>query len=63
MNKYNSETDIPENIKALNQCLDRRQNSYIEELGGWQQQLDMIYHDIDAWRAAVKAIKDRYPKA
>jgi len=26
-------------------------------------QLDMIYHaGVDAWRAAIKAIKDKYPK-
>ena len=62
MNEYNAETAIPEDIKALGQCLDRRQSAYIEELGGWQQQLDMIFHDLDAWRAAVQAIKDRYPK-
>lgn len=25
-------------------------------------QLDMIYHDMDGWRAAIKAVKDKYPK-
>lgn len=62
MSEYNAETDIPANIKALSQCLNSRQSAYIEELGGWQQQLDMIFHDLDAWRAAVQAIKDRHPK-
>ena len=27
-----------------------------------QDQLDMIYHDIDAWREKIKSIKDKYPK-
>ena len=29
----------------------------------WQNQLDKIYHSgIDAWKADIKAIKDKYPK-
>jgi hypothetical protein len=29
----------------------------------WQEQLDNIYHNgIDAWKADIKAIKDKYPK-
>lgn len=27
-----------------------------------QDQLDMIYHDIEAWRAKIAAIKARHPK-
>ncbi len=27
-----------------------------------EEQLDMIYHDIDAWREKIKSIKDKYPK-
>jgi hypothetical protein len=62
MDNYDAQASIPEHIRAMNECRDRRQSSYIEELGGWQQQLDMMFHDFDGWRAAVKAIKDRYPK-
>lgn len=29
---------------------------------GLGEQLDMIYHDIDAWKAKIKAVKDKYPK-
>ena len=30
----------------------------------WQDQLDKIYHSgIDAWKADIKAIKDKYPKS
>ncbi len=29
----------------------------------WQDQLDKIYHSgIDAWKADIKTIKDKYPK-
>jgi len=34
-----------------------------EEYPSWQDQLDKIYHSgIDAWKADIKAIKDKYPK-
>ena len=26
------------------------------------EQLDMIYHDMDAWRACIRQIKEKYPK-
>ena len=26
------------------------------------EQLDQIYHDIDGWKAKVKAVKDKFPK-
>ena len=33
------------------------------EYPSWQDQLDTIYHKgIDAWKAEIKAIKDKYPK-
>lgn len=60
--RYDADTDISENDKALSGCLQKRQDAYFKELGSWEKQLDMIYHNIDVWRAAVKAIKDRYPK-
>jgi len=61
-NDYDASVDVPRINQLLIDCLNKRQNAYLEELGGWQQQLDMIYNDINAWRAAVQAIKDRYPK-
>jgi hypothetical protein len=27
-----------------------------------QEQLDQIYHDMDGWKAKIKAVKDKYPK-
>ena len=26
------------------------------------EHLDQIYHDIDGWKAKIKAVKDKYPK-
>tara|TARA_B100000212_G_scaffold132974_1_gene99752 strand:- start:858 stop:1148 length:291 start_codon:yes stop_codon:yes gene_type:complete len=34
-----------------------------KEYPSWEDQLDKIYHSgIDAWKADIKAIKDKYPK-
>lgn len=27
-----------------------------------EEQLDLLYHDPDAWRAKIKAVKDAHPK-
>ena len=33
------------------------------EYPSWEDQMDKIYHQgIDAWKADIKAIKDKYPK-
>ena len=34
-----------------------------ESYGTWQDQLDAIYKDIDAWKARIKKIKDDNPKS
>ena len=34
-----------------------------ESYGTWQDQLDEIYKDIDAWKARIKKIKDDTPKS
>ena len=39
-----------------------REAEYLSTLGNWQDQLDMIYHDIDVWKAKIKKIKDDNPK-
>ena len=36
-----------------------RKRSY----GDWQDQLDEIYHDIDAWKTRIKKVKDDNPKS
>ena len=39
-----------------------RKEAYLRTLGDWGDQLDMIYKDIDDWKAKVKVIKDKYTK-
>ena len=39
------------------------QRDRAEAYPSWQDQLDKIYHSgVDAWKADIKAIKDKYPK-
>ena len=45
-----------------NQYKRDRQLAYLKYIGSWEEQLDMIYHNIDNWKAEVKKIKDKYPK-
>ena len=33
------------------------------EYGSWNDQLDEIYHDIDAWKARLQTIKTNNPKS
>tara|TARA_Y100000034_G_C6786995_1_gene352107 strand:+ start:611 stop:937 length:327 start_codon:yes stop_codon:yes gene_type:complete len=33
-----------------------------KKYGNWQNQLDEIYHDIDAWKARIQQIKSENPK-
>jgi hypothetical protein len=33
-----------------------------EKYGSWNDQLDEIFHDIDAWKARIQAVKDASPK-
>ena len=34
-----------------------------KEYGNWNDQLDEIYHDIDAWKARLQTIKTNNPKS
>lgn len=34
----------------------------LEEYGSWPDQLDEMWHDWDAWKARIQAVKDKYPK-
>lgn len=38
--------------------LRNRQEAY----GDWSAQLDEMFHDFDAWKARVQAVKDEFPK-
>jgi len=53
---YDSSGDTVEANRIMDS---KRQSSY----GNWQDQLDEIYHDIDAWKARIKSIKDANQKS
>ena len=38
-------------------------NTRKQAYGSWQDQLDEIYHDIDAWKARIAGIKADNPKS
>tara|TARA_R110002020_G_scaffold462843_1_gene682608 strand:- start:46 stop:285 length:240 start_codon:yes stop_codon:yes gene_type:complete len=41
----------------------RYQNDRRNEYPSYADQLDQIYHEgIDAWKATIKTVKDKYPK-
>jgi len=35
----------------------------ISQYGSWRDQLDEIYHDIEAWKTRIQGIKDNNPKS
>jgi len=45
-------------VEANAQVDATRRNQY----GSWGDQLDEIYHDIDAWKTRIQTIKDNNPK-
>ena len=53
-----SKEDILAKVNEM-QYYSKRKHAYPEI----REQLDAIYHDIDAWRASIKVIKDEYPKS
>ena len=70
-----TDSDYAQAITDLaNSKFDQQENGYKtarqEAYGGWNEQLDKLYHDIDAnkldktgeWYKAVKAVKDANPK-
>ena len=62
-----SESDCTAGLKALQDAWDLEYDSYKSkrraEYPAVIDQLDKIYHSgIDAWKADIKAIKDKYPK-
>ena len=57
-----AEGKIMDDEYNANQYKRDRQLAYLKDIGSWEEQLDMIYHNIDNWKAEVKKIKDKYPK-
>ena len=59
------DTKVAEARKAIDDALaaTKYQRDRRAEYPSWQDQLDKIYHSgIDAWKADIKVIKDKYPK-
>ena len=59
------DTKVAEARKAIDDAFDatQYQRDRAAEYPTWQDQLDKIYHSgIDAWKADIKVIKDKYPK-
>lgn len=50
-------TDITSEV-ALAECYAKRTAEY----GTLASQMDEIYHDADAWKARISAVKAKYPK-
>jgi len=55
LNAFESEATTLENNSKVDAT---RRTSY----GSWNEQLDEIYHNIDDWKARIKAVKDSNPK-
>ena len=62
-----TEKECTDGLAALQAAWDLENNSYKSkrraEYPSIEDQLDDIYHNgIDAWKATIKTIKDKYPK-
>ena len=62
-----TESDCTNGLAAMQAAWDLENDSYKSqrraEYPSIEDQLDDIYHNgIDAWKATIKAIKDKYPK-
>ena len=67
---HDESKDKPTN-KFLEDELKKQQNAYDAQAYSRSravfydpipEQLDQIYHDIDGWKAKIKAVKDKFPK-
>lgn len=57
--------EIELDLDAINNWVDPEayKDKRLAEYPSWHEQLDNIYHNgVDAWKADIKAIKDKYPK-
>ena len=57
--------NVAVNMSDVNAWVDPEAYKYqrVAEYPTWNEQLDNIYHNgVDAWKADIKAIKDKYPK-
>ena len=60
------EAKVAQEVKRLQAEYDanKYQRDRLKEYNaiGLGEQLDMIYHNMDGWKAKIKAVKDKYPK-
>ena len=58
------ETKVAEEIKKLEADYDAKkyQRDRAVAYDPIPEQLDQIYHDMDGWKAKIKAVKDKFPK-
>ena len=56
LNAFESQADT---LESNNQVDGTRRKEY----GSWNDQLDEIYHDLDAWKARLQTIKTNNPKS
>ena len=65
-NPQPTEKEINDKIAELQADYDAKQyqRDRLKEYNtiGLGEQLDMIYHDIDGWKARIKSVKDKFPK-
>lgn len=57
--------EIELDLDAINNWVDPEayKDKRLAEYPSWNEQLDNIYHNgVDAWKAEIKKIKDKYPK-
>jgi hypothetical protein len=57
--------EIKLDLNAINNWVDPEayKDKRLAEYPSWNEQLDNIYHNgVDAWKAEIKKIKDKYPK-
>ena len=53
------DNDAVENLIASKAYIDNRQSEY----PSYADQFDQIFHEgVDAWKATIQAVKDKYPK-
>tara|TARA_B100001250_G_C19718932_1_gene752904 strand:+ start:707 stop:1033 length:327 start_codon:yes stop_codon:yes gene_type:complete len=59
-----SKEDLEKEIPVLQASIDAQAyaRSRAKSYDPIPEQLDQIYHDIDGWKAKIKAVKDKYPK-
>ena len=59
-----SQEDIDAKLEALIKDYDAKkyQRDRAVAYDPIPEQLDQIYHDMDGWKARIKAVKDKFPK-